>query len=250
MSGEKSHTASGTHSSFRSFCELDAWNNNSTDRKDRSFVGIRIEKSDPEKPPSPRIYFPMGYRIDGDSKRLDAELKADFYRLVELLADKTLPSYLSSEDRAKCRLDFPMHAFIGVLQHYQDFGYFMETEVVYRKGYSGKISWSRTIKNIRPQAFRGVDGRCDIVYLDVLTRKVSHKEDNLITLIHKYCVYEAARLIGPIWGITENEVDFPEIEINYDLFMDVLLEKIGESYNDRNLELFQNLALVVKFCAQ
>ena len=151
------------------------------------------------------------------------------------------------DDFEKSNLNFPIHAFLGVLQYYQDYGYFEEREPVYKKGFSGKISWSKTIKSINPQVLTRKNGVPQIVYLDLITRKISIKENNLITDIHKFCVYKALKLIGPIFNFNENTAEHPQLSFNYPQFSSALLEKISSSYNDRHIELFQNLLTVVKF---
>ena len=58
--------------SFADFCVYDAWRS-SDEKKDKSFVGIRIEDN------QPKIYFPMGYRA---SKPPEDICKRDFYQLI------------------------------------------------------------------------------------------------------------------------------------------------------------------------
>ncbi len=229
--------------SFRDFCVFDGWKN-SADGKDKSFVGIKVENG------CPKVYFPMGY-ADGESEiPCDAELRGDFFRLIALLSDKSLPGFFTKQDFEKCALDFPLHAFFGVLEYFRDFGYFVETENVYLPGFSGKISWAKTVKNERPQVVEDGDGNFRIAYIKPVVRKFRHRKDLLITLIHKFCVYEAARIVGPLCGVSENDVEIPEMLFDYGLFEEVLLEKMAATFNDRNLELFRNLLTVAKFLAK
>ena len=165
-----------TVSSFADFCVYDAWCS-SDEKKDKSFVGIKIEDN------RPKIYFPMGYRA---SKPSEDVCKRDFYQLIAVLNDKSLQSYFSEDDLRKSQLDFPFYAYLSVLQYYLDFGYFVESETIYKKGFSGKISWPRTIKRIKPQVVKDEEGHDQVVYLNLITRKTSYREDNLITLVHKF----------------------------------------------------------------
>lgn len=226
-----------TASSFADFCVYDAWRS-SDEKKDKSFVGIRIEDN------QPKIYFPMGYRA---SKPPEDICKRDFYQLIVVLNDKSLQSYFSEEDLKKSQLDFPFYAYLSVLQYYLDFGYFVESETIYKKGFSGKISWPRTIKRIKPQVVKDEDGHDQVVYLNLITRKTSYREDNLITLVHKFCVKESARLIGPLYGISENEVEEPELLFDYELFAEVIQDKIAATFNDKHLELFHAMLKMVRY---
>ena len=223
--------------SFADFCVYDAWRS-SDEKKDKSFVGIRIEDN------QPKIYFPMGYRA---SKPPEDICKRDFYQLIAVLNDKSLQSYFSEEDLKKSQLDFPFYAYLSVLQYYLDFGYFVESETIYKNGFSGKINWSRTIKRIKPQVVKDEYGRNQVVYLNLITRKTSYREDNLITLVHKFCVKEAAQLIGPLYGISEDEVEEPELLFDYELFAEVIQDKIAATFNDKHLELFHAMLKMVRY---
>lgn len=223
--------------SFADFCVYDAWRS-SDEKKDKSFVGIKIEDN------RPKIYFPMGYRA---SKPSEDVCKRDFYQLIAVLNDKSLQSYFSEEDLKKSRLDFPFYAYLSVLQYYLDFGYFVESDTIYKKGFSGKISWPRTIKRIKPQVVKDEEGHDQVVYLNLITRKTSYREDNLITLVHKFCVKEAAQLIGPLYGISEDEVEEPELLFDYELFAEVIQDKIAATFNDKHLELFHAMLKMVRY---
>ena len=223
--------------SFADFCVYDAWCSGD-EKKDKSFVGIRIEDN------QPKIYFPMGYRA---SKPSEDVCKRDFYQLISVLNDKSLQSYFSEEDLKKSQLDFPFYAYLSVLQYYLDFGYFVESETIYKKGFSGKISWPRTVKRIKPQVVKDEEGHDQVVYLNLITRKTSYREDNLITLVHKFCVKESARLIGPLYGISENEVEEPELLFDYELFAEVIQDKIAATFNDKHLELFHAMLKMVRY---
>ena len=223
--------------SFVDFCVYDAWCS-SDEKNDKSFVGIKIEDN------RPKIYFPMGYRA---SKPSEDVCKRDFYQLIAVLNDKSLQSYFSEEDLKKSQLDFPFYAYLSVLQYYLDFGYFVESETIYKKGFSGKINWPRTIKRIKPQVVKDEEGHDQVVYLNLITRKTSYREDNLITLVHKFCVKEAAQLIGPLYGISEDEVEEPELLFDYELFAEVIQDKIAATFNDKHLELFHAMLKMVRY---
>ena len=244
MSEQNTSTVNSTQKtipSFADFCVYDAWESGD-EKKDKSFVGIKIEGKEP------RIYFPMGYR---PAKPSEDVCKQDFYRLVAVLSDKSLQSYFSEEDLKKSQLDFPFYAYLSVLQYYLDFGYFVESETIYKKGFSGKISWPRTIKKIKPQVVKNEDDpshiRYQVVYLNLITRKTSYREDNLITLVHKFCVKESARLIGLLYGVSENEVEDSELLFDYELFAEVIQDKIAATFNDKHLELFQAMLKMVRY---
>ncbi len=229
------------HKSFRDFCAFDSWKNH--DDENGGFVGIRMENG------LPKIHFPMGYGNPENEGFDEVELKGDFFRLMEILSDKALPQYLSNADFEKCRLDFPFRAFWEILEYYRDFGYFAENEIVYQKNFSGKISWPRTIRNCHPQVVK-CEEEFRIAYLKPVIRRFRSREDNLIALVHKLCVHEAVKWIGPLFDLSEEDVEFPEIDFDGELFENVLTEKLNSTFNDRCLDLFRNLLLVTKFLSK
>ncbi len=227
--------------SFWDFCR-------SSDDSLSLFAGVQIDKGKDGERGEPQFCFPRGYQKPLEKNATtEAELKADFFRLLRIV-DEVKANYgdkLSEEDRES--IDFPIRACLAVLQYWLDFGFFMETETVYRKGLFGKISWPRTIKRVKPQVVKGSDGRHSVVYLDLISRLTRHSENNLITLIHKFCVHYAAKTVGPLLGVSESELDPPELDFDYAAFSETLNEKISTTFNDRFLELFQAMSEIVEY---
>lgn len=242
-----SDTSKRQHPAFADFCVYDAWKIQD-EKKDKFFVGIKLEEN------LPKIYFPMGFRKPSAEKTSDEECRRDFCKLVAVLCDKSLQKYFSREELKKSSLDFPFDAFLSVLQYYLDFGYFIESEAIYKKGFSEKISWPKTVKSFKPQVVQSENAqgqsRHQVVYLNLVTRKFRFREDNLITIVHKFCVKEAARLIGPLYGVSEKDVDEPEFIFDYDLFAETILNKIEDTFNDKHLELFRAMLKVVGYMAK
>ena len=239
--GENTDEQKREQKSFRDFCSV---------FDDSLFAGVKVEKGEPQ------FCFPRGYpdprkgadpKDDAAKAKAESELKDDFFRLLRIIEEvkKNYGDKLPEEEKES--FGFPIRACIAVLQYWLDFGYFMETETVYKKGLFGKISWPKTIKRIKPQVVKGKDGRYNIVYLDLISRLTRHNEDNLITLIHKYCVHYAAKTIGPLLGVSESELDPPELDFDYAVFSETLNEKISTTFNDRFLELFQAMKEIVEY---
>lgn len=243
------HKSVKRQKSFKDFCVyLDSTVSSSDE--DETFVGVKIKKANELNSFEPRIYFPRGYHPDhndSDGVKLDAELKSDFLRLISIINDVSLQNRFPDNEKSDLKTGFPINAFFSVVQYYLDYGYFVESETIYKKGWSGKISWSRTIKRIKPQVVKDKDDNHSVVYLKLVTRRTNYRQDNLITLIHKFCVYEAARMLGPLLGVTEDEFDLPELDFDYELFVEVLKDKVASTFNDKFLELFHSLLSVVDF---
>ena len=118
----------------------------------------------------------------------------------------------------------------------------METEPVYKRARGGKINWSKTIKQMRPQV-AGESPNESIVYLDFITKKSAHNENELITQIHKFCVYEAYEKIGCLFGFMQPEK--ATVPFNAELFISVLRTRMANTFNEKHLLLFQNMLDII-----
>jgi len=233
---------------FKSFCVLQS------DLQDASegFVGVRFDGG------KPQIYFPYGcfQNIEttfedepSEGKPSDEELRQAFTCLMKVLSDQNLISDAENSNYAsslefESKLDFPFQEFFYVLDYYLNFGLYKETEKIYMQGVHGKVNWSRTIKHIRPQVFKSERG-AEIVYLNLISSCNSQNENQLVTLIHEFCVALAQKLIGPLYGVdadVESSLDF-----DYELFSAVLNEKCSRTFNDRKLRLFHAMQMIVEY---
>lgn len=134
---------------------------------------------------------------------------------------------------------FPFQAYMYILSDYFSRGLYREREQHFQISRKGKIDWNRTIKTQKPF----VQGT-NAFYLDFVTRKSSAKENELITLIHEYCVYDSMRKIG--WLFTSAESAKPRIKLNAKLFKTVVNDKLRSTFNDRNRVLFANMLAVIE----
>ncbi len=209
------------------------------------FVGIRCKDG------SVKIHFPAGYfRNDEEIENLPEDaLREKILNLFSVLGDDSLSgendkSSVSQISDKLSEVQFPMNAYLDVLRNYLDFGYYTEREAVFRRGAQGKIHWGRTIKTTRPMLS---EDEQDVFYLNPIARCTNHNENELITQIHKFCVHDASRRIGFIFGIDVQEE--PNLDFDYDLFHSVLQARISRTFNDRLLRLFGDLQRIVEYIA-
>ncbi len=196
------------------------------------FVGIKCEKEDIS------IHFPLGFEISAEEK----ELRKDILLLINTIAATTAKKESEIPEAADKynQTAFPIQAYMSILYDFYARGYYREKEVVHTVAKRGKIDWNRTIKTQRPQVQDD-----SIFYLDFVTRKNSINEDELITRIHEYCVYESFSKIG--WLFTAHMPARPRLKYNEKLFRRVLMEKYSHTFNDRNKRLFRNMLAVVNY---
>ena len=208
------------------------------------FVGIRC---DGKQEDGLSILFPLGYFASDAAMRnlSEEELRECVVNLFDVLSDSQLTGLQNSSIETLDAVEpekssFPMQAYLFILRDYMDCGYFCEREVEYQQGANGKINWGRTIKQTQPVLCDG-----NVVYLNPIARKTNSNEDGLITLVHKFCVHEAASKIGFIFGVevdNENPLDF-----DAEMFRSALLQMLSRTFNDHDSMLFRNMLSMVEY---
>jgi hypothetical protein len=205
-------------------------------KQEDEFVGIRYSDGDL------KVYFPFGYSkpVSGDER----DYRADILNLVSVLSAYSKECQGVAENRLLNdeNVHIPIHAYIHVFNYFLNYGYYMETEPVYKRARGGKINWSKTIKQMRPQV-AGESPNESIVYLDFITKKSAHNENELITQIHKYCVYEAYEKIGCLFGFMQPAK--ATVPFNAGLFVAVLRTRMANTFNEKHLLLFQNMIDII-----
>lgn len=211
---------------IRSKCRI-----NSNCEKD-TFVGLRCDDGDIS------INFPIGYHISEDDK----ELRKDILLLFTTLAANTKckESELLSQANIFDEVKFPLQSYMYLIKDFFVSGYYKEQEISYKIEKSGKINWNRTIKTQKPYV-----QDMNVFYLDFVTKKNAIKENELITLIHEYCVYESFDRLG--WLFTKIMPQKPRITKQERIFRSVLKEKIINTYNDKNRLLFRHMLAIINF---
>ena len=227
-------------------CHCDA----KTDSEDE-FVGIRCIKANDGKYET-RIDFPMGYFKDEAAISILSEenLRENVMNLFSVLSDADLMSNVREDSSIAAISDevketaFPMLAYLNVIRNYLDNGYITEREVEYKRKAHGKVNWNRTIKMTKPVVD---EDESNLVYLDLIARRVNYNEDCLITLVHKFCVHDALNRLGFLFGIEPTEE--PILDFEYELFCSAVNAKLSKTFNDRDLHLLSDLAKIIEFLA-
>lgn len=210
--------------------EKDDWNSYSD-----KFVGLKYFNS------SLKIYFPVGYRKADEND--EKELRSDVLLLIKILRsfgekDENLLS--SPNFKNQDFVAFPINAYIFIIKDFLSNGYYSKKETVYKKNCCGKINWSKTIKQTRPQI---IDDQA--FYFDFISQKNSYSENELIAKIHKFCVYECFSKLGFLF--TNFMPQKSEIKLNKPLFISSIRKAASETFNENTLLLFKNMIDVLNF---
>lgn len=212
--------------SIRDKCRVNTnWNED-------TFVGLKCENGDIS------VNFPLGFDISEDDK----ELRKDILLLINTIRSTTSKkdSRLIEGHKEYNTTEFPVQAYMSVIYDFYARGYYKEREIKYCVSKRGKIDWGKTIKT--QKAYMQNE---NAYYLDFVIKKNSINSDELISLIHEYCVYESFSKMG--WLFTSSMPAKPRIEFKEKLFKSVLKEKILNTFNDKNKNLFINMLAIVNY---
>lgn len=195
------------------------------------FVGIRRKDEYYE------VSFPLGYHRSEDEKGL----RKDILSLINVLAKNT--DKKESEIRVGLNQDdpvgIPVQAYLYIIKDFFERGYYKERDTYRQIAKRGKIDWSRTIKTQKPLLQDN-----EAYYLDFVVKKNTINEDELISIVHKYCVYESFEKFG--WLFTSFVPPQPKTGLTQKMMLSVTNDKLQNTFNDRNKQLFKNMIAVIK----
>ena len=195
------------------------------------FVGIQ------KKDDYYEVNFPLGYHLSTDEKGL----RKDILSLMNVLARYT--DKRESEIYGGLRNDdstgIPIQAYLYLIKDYFERGYYKERETFYKVAKKGKINWGRTIKIQKP-----VMQENEAFYLEFVVKKNTINEDELITLVHKFCVYESFEKFG--WLFTSFVPVKPKTGLTTKMMISVVNNKLQNTFKDQNKQLFKNMLAVLR----
>lgn len=195
------------------------------------FVGIQRKDDYYE------VDFPLGYHLSSDEKGL----RKDILSLMNVLARYTdkRESELYDGIKKDDSSGIPVQAYLFLIKDYFERGYYKERETLYKVAKKGKINWGRTIKTQKP-----VMQDNEAFYLDFVVKRNTINEDELITLVHKYCVYESFDKFG--WLFTSFVPVKPKTGLTIKMMISVVNNKLQNTFKDQNKQLFKNMLAVLE----
>ncbi|MDR2592519.1 MAG: LlaJI family restriction endonuclease [Chitinispirillales bacterium] len=212
---------------------------NHTGRDKDDFVGMKLDPKDGVKSPSVEAIFPLGYHPDGD-------IKKELYALLHTIRrhSENKDGDLGKTTAHPEKRVFPFDAYFAVIRDFMQYGYYIEREVKYKRAPLGKINWKRTIAQVRP-----IIQDSSPIYTDFVIRQNAKKTDNLISLIHEWCVDEAVKTFG--WYFTASTFDprKPTLKIDKDknYFISVIRDSLKSTFIDRNRALFRAMIAMLRY---
>ena len=221
------------HNNSSSFSLFDACSYNASLSEKDYFVGIKYENE------SLRINFPLGYK----RASTEEELKKDVLNLIGVLSSLSdaNESFIENQKIAhKENVVFPIHAYLYLIKDFLTNGYYFEKEVVYTKSSNGKTNWAKTARQVKPLLQDD-----SVFYTEFITRKVKHNENEFISQIHQYCVWESFSKIG--WLFSSFVPVKPRIKFNKSLFLSIIKTKLSQTFNEKTMLLFNYMIDMIEF---
>lgn len=223
--------------SLKDFCVYfdNSRQNDLSENEVDKFVGLKYSEN------KLQIYFPVGYAHSDSAD--EKQIRKEILNLISILSSfGEKCEMLKASDLFSKSSDvlFPIHAYLFIISDFLNHGYFTQKETVYKKSSSGKINWSRTIKQVRPQLVNE-----SIFYFDFITQHTDYNQNELISQIHKYCVWECFSKIGYLFSSFIPQK--PAIKFNKILFNSVIKIQAAKTFNENNLLLFKNMLDVINY---
>ena len=223
---------------------------NSTNRSNDTFVGI-IYKDDKLE-----IKTPLGYDLkvptnDLEKRNFRDDLKLliyiikNYYELRDKDDDNARSDKIVNTFGNELKEKFPIYSYDYLIQDYISNGYYFEKETIYKETNNGKINWNRTIK--REKSYIDND---NIFFLKFIRRKTNILGDELITLLHKTCVYESFEKWGFMY-FDKNISEKPQIDIkDAERYIPIIKSKLAKTFSDRYKMLFTHMINVIEHNAK
>ena len=194
------------------------------------FVGI-LKKDDYYE-----VDFPLGYHLSTDEKGLRKDILSLMNILTKYCDKKESKLYSDSRNHA---IGIPVQAYLYIIKDFLEHGYYKEREIYHRVAKRGKINWRKTIKIQRPMVQDN-----EVYYLNFVVNKNTINENELITIVHKYCVYESFEKLG--WLFTSFIPEKPRIELTVKMMISVVINKLENTFKDQNKRLFKHMLDLLK----
>lgn len=237
----KNNAEMKSKNSLSSCCVYFGEDKNDSESLSEKFVGLKYADG------KLKVYFPVGYRKPDESnnppEKVEKEIRRNILNLVHVLKafgeknDNLSSSPLIVKNQKTC---FPVHAYLFIIRDFLSNGYYVQKENLYSKSPSGKVSWSRTIKSVKPQfvVFQPF-------YFDFITQKTNYSQTELISQIHKFCVHECFSKLGFLFSSFMPEKS--ELKLNKNLFIAAIKKVMAQTFNENSLLLFKNMLDVLNF---
>lgn len=214
---------------IKSICHI-----NTNEDGDR-FVGVKVVDD------KAIVYFPLGYELPSDEKLIRRDIR-HLFSVLSAFGNKEDKMLKGQKFVQAHPVDFPIQAFLDVLDYFMENNgnYYKETEKKTKTASMGKINFKSTVRHQKALIVNN-----NIIFSKFDVDVLSPLDNQLITQIHKYCVYEAFQRLG--WLYSNQEIPNPGVKLEKKVFLQELQRKSSETNQDRNRRLFKSMKAMIEF---
>lgn len=198
------------------------------DKKECEYIGFNLERE------KSSFIFPCQYFQENELS--DNEKKKEAKKIIALLK-RIQQEYLFGGNNGEL-LQF--HSMIWLIQDYIEHGYYIETEIAYKKCNTGKINWKKSIKQSNIWFNNG-----NIVFPSLVCNKAMIDESRIITQIYKACLSYSVKNIGFIYGINQTEHSPYDISKDKEFIVYYLTNELNNTNRDYKKTLLHHLITIV-----
>ena len=143
-------------------------------------------------------------------------------------------------------VDFPINAYISVIDYYFAIGgkYYVETEHTYKTSSTGKQDWARTARKHMP-LIQSKNGISSFIFAKFEVRSSTPNDTKVITQINRFCVYEAFKRLGWMYGPYMPEQPGPHPDVK--TAIEVVRAKLYTTNDDKKKILFQSMKNMLEY---
>ena len=120
----------------------------------------------------------------------------------------------------------------------------MEVDPTFRTSATGKQDWPRTVRNQIPLVQQR-DGISSFIYTEFTVRATTPNDTKQITLINRFCVYEAFKKLGWLYVPYMPEQPGPHPDVKTSIA--ILNAKLGNTNDDKKRNLFQAMKDMLQY---
>lgn len=191
----------------------------------KDYVGLSVKNGE--------IYIklPIGYKILHTEyfwEDIDEDLKNDIKKLMKLLAKKGKVGFEKTDDL----VDIDVFSALNVINDYQSYGLYKQSELKRRNNYKGRIHWHSTLR--QPQLFL----KNKILYTNLVNEYMDYDCEKEIQNVQEQCLSYIANSIGFLFDFS-----YPcsYQNMNFWEMVKILKKELGETNEDAKRELLVHL---------
>lgn len=206
--------------------------------KGNDFVGCKVSNE------KIKVTLPIGYKTLNLTDMNDEEIRLVIQKLVFAIVNEGKKREGEFHGHINTTIDqsydVPVSACYFLIMDYLKNGYYTTSEPSFQQRTSGKIDWNKTIKTVKPSFTK--EG--DPVYLQYVVRKSQINDEEMITQIHKYCVWFAFNTFG--FMLTSFNPEKPLLKYNKKLFVKIIKKALASTFSRHESELFHNMLALLE----